>query len=167
MALIEHNILDLLYQNTRREAAVEGSRKVLSYNLGVKLITALISMPLALGMIAGAWYADPDERLLVGGLAAAFTLAALYMVNVVFLTTLKFDDHYIHFSSPFRRDRSVPWSALTEGGYSASMMMYYLRANDLGRIWVSPMQHGWAEFLETAGGKMQELRGENPFEAPR
>lgn len=46
------------------------------------------------------------------------------------------------------------------------MMMYYLRARDLGRIRVSPMQHGWAEFLDP-WYKMQELHGKNPFEAAR
>lgn len=168
MAVIERAVLNFLYRSTRPTAAVEGSRKVVVYNLGVKLITALIMVPLAVGALVGAYYAEPDERIIdeqviVGAVAAMFVLAAVYMVNMVFLTTLKFDDHYIHVSSPLRHGYSVPWSSLTGGGYSASMMMYYVRSTDIGRIWVSPLQHGWAEFLRMAGNKMQDLRGENPF----
>ena len=160
---IESTIVEMLESVSRHSASIRNGRKVVTYNLGIKLLALLLGVPISGALIYGTFQSAPDDRIFVGAIAGLLTLGVLYMICMVFLTKLEFDDNYVHIASPLRRSGSFPWSALTEGGYSASMMMYFVRGKAVGRIWVSPMQHGWAEFLRTAGSKMQALRLDDPF----
>lgn len=158
-------IVDRMVNSTRREAAEEGGRKIVACNLGVKLLAGLFPL-LPLG---GLWLAldqGVDEPLVVYGFFGGFGLLSAFLIHAAFLTSLSFDDHSIHFSSPLYRDRQISWATITGGGYSATMNCYYIATADIGRIWVSPMQHGWADILWMAGGKLREQRGEDPFGIP-
>lgn len=166
MDLVTRFILDRLLASTRASATVEGGRRVVAYGLFIKIIAVLSpALPLVLlyGMVACGARGEP---LLVYGVTGGFGLLAAYMVYTALLTRLEFDDTYIHFSSPLYRDRRAPWSSLTAGGYSALMGMYWLHAPETGRIWISPLQHGWAELLRKAGASLRERTGEDPFAPP-
>lgn len=158
-------IVNRMLGATRGEARSEGGRRILTYNLGVRLLAVFFpALPLG-GLYLAVRYGDDGMPLFVFGIIGAFMLLAAYLVYAVLLTRQEFDDNYIHFSTPLYRDRRIPWSSLTTGGYSASMTMYHLRAPEIGRIWVSPMQHGWVDMLRMAGGKLRERNGEDPFES--
>ena len=151
--------------STRGEALAEGGRSVVTANMGLKLLAGLFpALPLGL-IYAAVRYGDDGQPVLVYGVIGLFTLVAGALVYMVLLTRLEFDDHYIYFSSPLYRDRQIPWSSVTGGGYSARMNSYHVDTEEIGRIHVSPLQHGWVDFLRMAGGKIKESHGENPFES--
>lgn len=164
MEYVTASLIDRLLKSTRLEARLEGGRRIVAVNLGVKLLAALFPAGPLGALFLVFLYGDDGQPLIIFGIIGAFLLLAATLVYMALLTHLEFDDNYIYFSSPFYRNRRIPWSSVTRGWYSAALTTYYVDTKEIGKIRISAMQHGWAEFLRLAGRKLRENHGEDPFE---
>jgi hypothetical protein len=155
--------MDHLANTTRDEARAQDGRRVVSYNGGIKAL-AVLSSVLAGGTPFIMLDGGVGIPIVAYGISGGLSLVAGGLIYGALLTRLEFDEYNIYFSSPLYRDRQISWVSVIGGGYSTPLKSYWIMTEDIGRIWVSPMQHGWVEILQFAGAKLEEQNVENPFQ---
>lgn len=148
----------LLARAAKRPAPRVGSRRVLTYGLGVRIFSALFA-PSALLFGYAALHMRPTQRVVSLCAAAAFVLLGVAMAYLAFLVRVSYDEEFLYFSSPLKGAHRISWTDVTEVGYSHWAQCNYIRSKQVSRIWYSHMQLGYDELGEFLKRKHDELYG--------
>jgi hypothetical protein len=137
----------LLMRSVRRTARQSGSRSVLEYG---PMIRGLGVVLLIVGgfLLFAASRASADQRQLAWIVSGALAGAAVYFFIEVFFVRIEFDDTWIYATSPWRADRAIPWSDITECRYSHINRWHVIRTRDNGTLRLSVYLSGVDTFLE-------------------
>lgn len=145
----------------RKPASRVGSRRKLSYGIGVKAVAVLL-VPGSLFVAYAAAHARPSQLAIAAVIAAAFLVAAPFLVYQAFLISFEYDDENIYYRSPLAGSHVIPWPEVVEVGYSRLMQAHYLSSKQVHRIWCSTMLRGFSELGEFLSRKHEELYGPEP-----
>ncbi len=111
-------------------------------------IGSLVFLAIALLIGYAALHARPSQRILAYSLSAMSIATALFLVLEFFLTEIWFDAHCIHIRSPWRKRRTVPWSAVSHYSFSVAWGAHLLHTTGFGIIRVDTFLLGFKPFQE-------------------
>ena len=126
-----------LLRSVRPLARQEGSTSVVEYGRTMKLFVIVAWLFGAGGAIAAALTSNgvPERvNLLVFCTVTGFLLMVLSLHLEFFHVSIRYDAAGLHMASPWRRNRFVPWSAITSAGFSPTLQWYVLSTSGLGYV---------------------------------
>jgi hypothetical protein len=112
--------------------AIEGKR-VLEYGRPLKIFV-LVFWGFVVVVFAVALRASVEELPIAFALVGGFILLILPLHLEFFYVRIEYDDAGIRTRSPWRRNREIPWSAVTSAWYSQAAQWYVLETTGFGRV---------------------------------
>jgi len=106
---------------------------VVEYGRTMKVFVVVFWLFVVGGGIAAA-FASAYERLIAVCVVGGFFLLVLSMHLEFFHVTIRYDADGLHLTSPWRRNRFVPWSAITGARFSLALQWYVLSTTGYGYI---------------------------------
>ena len=106
---------------------------VVEYGRTMKVFTVVFWLFLV-GLGLAAAFAPPPERFIAVSVVACFFLAVLSLHLEFFHVVIRYDAAGLHLTSPWRRNRFVPWSAITGARFSPALQWYVLHTTGYGDI---------------------------------
>lgn len=122
-----------LLRSVRPVARQEGSEMVVEYGRTMKIF-ASASWLFVAALVVVAMFSSPHERNLALWMVIAFFLMVLSLHLEFFHVSIRYDSEGLHLSSPWRRNRFVPWSAITSVHFSRVLQWYVLSTSGCGCV---------------------------------
>ena len=122
-----------LLRSVRPDARQEGSLTVVEYGRPMKLFVLVFWLFVAGAAVAAA-FASEHDRIIAFCTVAGFFLLILSLHLEFFHVSIRYDTDGLHTSSPWRRNRFVPWSAITGIRFSSALQWYVLSTSGLGHV---------------------------------
>ena len=126
-----------LLRSVRPVARQEGGVSVVEYGRTMKLFVVVAWLFGAGGAAAAALTTDgvPERvNLLAFCTVTGFLLMVLSLHLEFFRVSIRYDSTGLHTSSPWRRNRFVPWSAITGARFSPILQWYVLSTSGLSYV---------------------------------
>ena len=136
-----------LLRSTKPVARKEGGVMIVEYGRTMKIFV-VIGWLFSVVAAVLAVLASPSERSIAFSVTAIFFLIVLYLHLEFFHVYIRYDDRGLHLSSPWRSNRFVPWSAITEARFSAACQWYVLATRGYGHIRLHLYLSGLQSLLE-------------------
>jgi hypothetical protein len=122
-----------LLRAARPVARQEGKMTVLEYGRAIKALVIMFWI-FDVGVFVAASFATEDERIWAYCAAGGFFLLVLSVHLEFFHVSIRFDDAGLHTTSPWRRTRFIPWSAITGIRFSTVAQWYLISTTEMGRV---------------------------------
>lgn len=122
-----------LMRSVRRDARQVGAVTIVEYGRAMKVFVIVFWL-FMVGLAVAAAFASERERLLAFCTVAGFSLLVLTLHLEFFHVSIRYDKDGLHTSSPWRRNRFVPWSSITGVHFSSVAQWYVLSSSGLGCI---------------------------------
>lgn len=126
-------VTTLLFRSVCPAARQEAGKFVVAYGRNLKIVAAA-SWLLVVALFVCAAISRPSDRVAVFCVASAFFLLALYLHLEFFHVSIRFDDLGLYTTSPWRRNRFIPWSAVSTVRFSQLAQWYVLSTSRMGRV---------------------------------
>ena len=136
-----------LLRSVRPVARQEGSVTIVEYGRTMKVFVVVFWLFVAGATIAAA-FASEHERVIAFCTVTGFFLMVLSMHVECFHVSIRYDSDGLHTVSPWRRDRFVPWSAITGIRFSLVLQWYVLSTSGLGCVRLHLYLSGLQSLLE-------------------
>lgn len=140
-------VLSFLLRSAHKESiAFVGSRSV-GYTKAMRVFAVLgWGLPVLVSVLVG--LTAKDARILTAVLAAVpFVALILPLYLEVFWVSITWDDANIYTRSPWRRRRTIPFSAVKSCDYSTSMQWYRIHTDGYGIVRLHSLMRGIPDLL--------------------
>lgn len=161
IVLLVTAVVYLLTRAAKKPAIRKGNRRTFSLGIGFKVFAVLL-VPASLFVAYAASRAHPSQVVIAFIVASGFLASAIFSIYQAFFVLFEYDDQNIYYRSPLAGSHVIPWSEVLEVGYSGLLQAYFLRTNQVRRIWCSSMHRGFDELGEFLSRKLEELYGTDP-----
>jgi len=125
------------FRCVRPQARDEGCVMVVEYGRPLRVFVIVGWVFVAALSVAAAivWSSDPRcEGVMAIGSAGFFFLLVLICHLEFFHVAMRYDVEGLSLSSPWRRDRQIPWSAVTEVRFSQVLQWYEISTTGFGKV---------------------------------
>lgn len=141
--------LGFLARNAKFHADSTGKRSVLKYGTPIRIFAWLLLCGLTAGLYMGSRRSiqGPGSWL---GVFAFFAGVMLVLFLEIYVVRIEFDDYAIYTRSPWRPERSIPWSEITSYSFSGISQWYVFRTRSMGAVRLSVYLSGRGSFMAEA-----------------
>jgi hypothetical protein len=122
-----------LFRTVRLVGRQEGNMTVLEYGRAIKVLVVIFWI-FDVGVFVAAAFARGDEGVLAYSAAGGFFLLVMCLHLEFFGVTIRFDDAGLRTTSPWRRSRFIPWSAVTGIRFSTLAQWYLISTTEMGGV---------------------------------
>jgi hypothetical protein len=136
-----------MLQWVRCEPRQENNNSILEYCKAFKILAIVFWLILIAAAIA-ALYAPASQKLAAYGVVGAFSIAIAAIHLETFGVAIRFNDEGLYLSSPWRRNRMIPWNAILNVRYSHSMQWFVCNTDGYGKIRLSIFLSGLLALLD-------------------
>ena len=153
-------VVGLMCCMAKADAPIEGTRKVLRFGTGFRILSVIL-IPLTVLVAYAAVHSREDQIFLAIGVASAFIAGGVFLVYQAYFVKFSYDRHNVYYETPFTGELSAPWTNLSDVGHSTLIGADYIVVEGIGRIWCSNMLDGYDElgaFLEHLVGELDDER---------
>ena len=120
---------------------------IVEYDRAKKIFVVVFWFLTAFGFFA-AVFAPPSERVMAIGMVSVFSLLVLSLHLEFFYVRIRYDSEGLHLASPWRRNRFVPWPAITEARFSQALQWYAVSTTGFGSIHLHVYLSGLQSLLD-------------------
>jgi hypothetical protein len=106
---------------------------VVEYGRTMRIFVVASWLFVAGGAIAVAFASERERILAVCAMSAFFLMVLSLHLEFLYVVT-RYDSTGLHLTSPWRRSRVVPWSAITGARFSHALQWYVLSTTSFGHI---------------------------------
>ena len=175
-AMAVNAAMEHLFRSVQPVAREEGKVFVVEYGRTIKRFVLVLwgcVGPTAIALAIGYSRIKAPGKIGLVWLMGVFVLMMLVMHLEVFRVSIRYDAAGLRLRSPWRPNRTVPWSAIKEATFSKAMLWYVLSTAGLGKVrlhlWLSGLNslldelaaHGIA-IPETGEDALRERQGVSP-----
>lgn len=150
-SLIVPALLGWLIYGARRQALLHPWQEkfVLAYGREMRWLSAIF----LIGAVVMVWVASkakPEDETIATVTAGGFVGMIAVFVIETFRVRVEFAGDHIHCFSPWRSDRTIPWSAVDSIAYSSVLQWWVVTTRGHGTIRLHSYLSGVGDFLATA-----------------
>ena len=142
------SVIFLIFQSTRRESAKFADSKTVAYSKAMRVVVICIWLLVAaiLALAIGVMLQHGDLTA-AAALLGSFTALNLILHLEVFGVSITWDETNIYTRSPWRKPRTIPFSAVEFCDYSPLWQWYRVHTKGFGIIRVNQYMRGMHNFL--------------------
>jgi Bacterial PH domain len=127
-------VLTYLIRSARTSARKDGNAMVVEYGRTMKIFTIVFWLFVVVGVAAAYASASASAPLVATCVIGGFFFMVLVFHLEVFHVVIRYDADGLHLTSPWRRSRFIPWSAITGARFSSAYQWYVLSTTEHGFI---------------------------------
>lgn len=135
------------------EPVRRGSRRVIAYSRGMKIVTILLG-GVALFILYAASQARADQQFMAALVSLTLAAGYVWLALEVFFTQISTDEDGFDFKNLFGK-RRVSWAEIVDGGGPNAMGYYLLRLESGKRVQISAMVSGLEPFFKKIESQMR------------
>lgn len=136
-------VLSWLARSAKTNARREGCGFVVEYGRAAKGFVVFFWLPILAGTVATLWAGVIEPFAGIG----FFTMLVLPLHLEFFHVSVRYDQEGLHLRSPWRKNRTIPWSALRAIRFSSICSWHVILTEGHGRIRLSTYLSGLDELL--------------------